>query len=407
MVHINGGDEITMDEVDPLYSLTVGSPPLYSTQNSTHQSIASSSSSGQLRDAPTPSTSTAGGADGGVGEITADQQGGSPDVSGDPGYSSDTERTLDKAVEVKEQKLYPDNCLRFDLLSCYKCPTPPHKTNFNIFTTAARGVKLNSCYGEFYGGQVTAITGPAGSGRSTLLKILAGIKVKNSKGRIKVGNIDRTTQIFKERSSYIPHHCMISHLTVKETLQCSAIACCSSSLSEHDRNKEIMKILDLLLTTDILNKKVYDLTLVEQRILCLATELLRKPTFIFIQDPLKSPAERAICRQNLATSASVNLCSPNLTSSLLHTYRDLNIQHQMFYLNRLMLLRKENIAVVLCMKNGISTATLQFIDNLYILAEGFTVYSGPPSDLSKFFKDASDDPTFPDIHLGKYIGTQP
>eukprot|EP00116_Pleurobrachia_bachei_P013628 sb/3473890/ len=140
MVHmINGGDEITLDEVDPLYSLTVGSPPLYSTQNSTHQvchrgkqgvssrlikggrdnlvtrslsglgnipnyqqfqffkipfsqSIASSSSSGQLRDAPTPSTSTAG-ADG-VGEITADQQGGSPDVSGDPGYSSDTERYL-------------------------------------------------------------------------------------------------------------------------------------------------------------------------------------------------------------------------------------------------------------------------------------------------------------------------
>eukprot|EP00116_Pleurobrachia_bachei_P009530 sb/3469792/ len=161
MVHINGGDEITMDEVDPLYSLTVGSPPLYSTQNSTHQVSPGVTTSIQQPYRSEQLYTAVGGGDGGGGEITADQQGGSPDVSGDPGYSSDTERTLDKAVEVKEQKLYPDNCLRFDLLSCYK----------------SRGVKLNSCYGEFYGGQVTAITGPAGSGRSTLLKILAGIKL--------------------------------------------------------------------------------------------------------------------------------------------------------------------------------------------------------------------------------------
>ena len=30
------------------------------------------------------------------------------------------------------------------------------------------------------------------------------------------------------------------------------------------------------------------------------------------------------------------------------------------------------------------------------------MYSGAPGDLNKFFKDASDDPTFPDIQIGKY-----
>ena len=169
------------------------------------------------------------------------------DTDVDPGYNSDSDTRNDKgcsAEEVIEQKLYPDNCLRFDWLSC----------------ATDRGIKLNKCYGEFYGGNVTAIMGPTGSGRSTLLKILAGIRVKNSKGRIKVGNIDRTTNEFKSISSYIPHHCIISNLTVKETLTCSAIACCPPKFTEHDRNKAILHILELLLTSDILHRKVYDLT---------------------------------------------------------------------------------------------------------------------------------------------------
>ena len=37
---------------------------------------------------------------------------------------------------------------------------------------------------------------------------------------------------------------------------------------------------------------------------------------------------------------------------------------------------------------------------LFVLAEGQVVYSGAPKDLNKFFKDASDDPTFPDIQIG-------
>ncbi|XP_063684550.1 ATP-binding cassette sub-family G member 4-like isoform X3 [Bolinopsis microptera] len=271
----------------------------------------------------------------------------------DPGYDSDSERK-DKGCSVTsekivEQKLYPDNCLRFDWLSCAN----------------PRGIKLNKCYGEFYGGQVTAILGPSGSGRSTLLKILAGIRVKNSKGRIKVGNVDRTTTQFKSISSYIPHHCIISNLTVKETLQCSAIACCPSEYTDHERNKAILKILDLLLTSDIIHRKVYDLTLVEQKILCLAAEYLRSPRFIFIQDPLS----------------------------------DLSIQHQMFYMTRVKILAQEKIAVVMCLKSGASTASLQFVDQLYVLAEGQVVYSGLPGELNKFFKDASDDPTFPDIQI--------
>lgn len=96
----------------------------------------------------------------------------------------------------------------------------------------------------------------------------------------------------------------------------------------------------------------------------------------------------------------------------------------MFYLNRIKLLSQEKVAIVLCMKSGASTASLHYIDNvsgktlnlttlkcssqkiltqfqqLYVLAEGECVYSGHPSELNKFFKDASDDPTFPDIQIG-------
>ena len=39
---------------------------------------------------------------------------------------------------------------------------------------------------------------------------------------------------------------------------------------------------------------------------------------------------------------------------------------------------------------------------LFVLAEGQVVYSGLPGELNKFFKDASDDPTFPDIQIGIY-----
>ena len=48
-------------------------------------------------------------------------------------------------------------------------------------------------------------------------------RVKDSKGRIKIGNVDRTTEEFKSISSYIPHHCIISNLTVKETLGVSIL----------------------------------------------------------------------------------------------------------------------------------------------------------------------------------------
>ena len=290
----------------------------------------------------------------------------------DPGYNSEdnfsledvnldasiscrnSHRTQDNSVNATSDNygavLYPDTCLRFDDLICAK----PY------------GFKLDRCYGQFYGGEITAIMGPSRSGRSTLFKILAGRRFQNCRGKIKVGNKDRITQHFKMISAYIPHHAILSNLTVKESMMCSAIACCPPEYSEQDRNKTIMTLLELLFTADshLLHKKVYDLTLVEQRILCLATECLRGPKFIFINDPLKG----------------------------------LNIEHQMYYLRQIRLLAQKGFAIILCMKEGVSMATLQFIDQIYVLSKGQCTYSGKPTDLSQFYREASNDPTFPDIH---------
>ena len=45
-------------------------------------------------------------------------------------------------------------------------------------------------------------------------------------------------------------------------------------------------------------------------------------------------------------------------------FSDLSIQHQMFYMTRVKILAQEKIAVVMCLKSGASTASLQFVDQV-------------------------------------------
>ena len=77
---------------------------------------------------------------------------------------------------------------------------------------------LRGVSGHFRPGKLTAILGPSGAGKTSLLNILAGQITSNLQGCITVNGVKKTSQALQKQCCYIPQEFALTPLlTVKET----------------------------------------------------------------------------------------------------------------------------------------------------------------------------------------------
>lgn len=81
---------------------------------------------------------------------------------------------------------------------------------------------VKSMYGKALPGTMTAIMGPSGAGKTTLMNVLSGHYEKGYEGEVQVNGWIRDTELFNRQSCYVMQDdCLLPELTVRESLDMS------------------------------------------------------------------------------------------------------------------------------------------------------------------------------------------
>lgn len=128
--------------------------------------------------------------------------------------------------------------------------------------------------------RVTAITGPSGAGKTSLLEVIAGLR------KIKSGNIEldgnALTNIAPERRriGYVPQDlALFPHLSVEENVYFGG---------RGGGQIEAAHVLDILQIAPLMKRRISEISGGEQQRVALARALLSSPRLLLLDEPLGS-----------------------------------------------------------------------------------------------------------------------
>lgn len=209
---------------------------------------------------------------------------------------------------------------------------------------------LNNIHGEFRSNELSALIGPSGSGKSSLLNVLSGFRSKNVTGCLKINQSKASRNVIRRVSSYVMQDNKLHRfLTTHETMMFAALF-----KIRPKQNKE-MKIRDVLQSLGIEKKSdtlVKYLSGGEQKRLTIALELLDDPSILFLDEPTTG-----------LDSSSSTQC--------------------------IKLLRKLALEgkTIVCTIHSPSALLFAMFDHLYALADGNCIYQGSSTNLVPFLND--------------------
>lgn len=136
---------------------------------------------------------------------------------------------------------------------------------------------------EVVTGQLVALIGPSGTGKTTLLRALAGV-TEPSEGEVSLGDdpiAERSTDI-----GYLPVGSTVHpQLTVGEALHYAAALRLPPSLSRDEVGARIAEVLDELRLTDRADTRIGSLSGGEHKRAAVAVELMARPAMLLLDEP--------------------------------------------------------------------------------------------------------------------------
>ncbi len=145
-------------------------------------------------------------------------------------------------------------------------------------------------------GSITVLTGPSGVGKTTLLRLIAGL-VKPEAGRISFGNVvwlDTEKGIFqspqqRQTGLVFQDYALFPHLTVRQNV--------AFALPKNENQTRIDALLDEMELTQLADRRPHQLSGGQQQRVALARALVPQPKLLLLDEPL-SALDRAM-RQRL------------------------------------------------------------------------------------------------------------
>jgi ABC-type multidrug transport system ATPase subunit len=172
--------------------------------------------------------------------------------------------------------------------------------NSTMFNTAYKTKRiLQNCSGTAKSGELLAIMGPTGCGKTSLLNVLAA-RVANSStanplcqlsGAIYLNGKPRKEEKFRRISAYVlQDDNMYPHLTIAETLFLSAQFFLPSTISDEQKQALVDGLIKELglskgRNTTIGNEKVRGVSGGERKRCSIAVQLLSDPAVLFLDEP--------------------------------------------------------------------------------------------------------------------------
>ncbi|XP_055640435.1 ATP-binding cassette sub-family G member 1-like isoform X2 [Toxorhynchites rutilus septentrionalis] len=210
-------------------------------------------------------------------------------------------------------------------------------------------VILNNVSGKFRSGRLTAILGPSGSGKSSLLNVLSGFR--KTEGVIKLNGYTLAGAKLRKAVSYTEQEVSLwRNLTVEESLQYASEFQLSRSLSQSSKRIIVLEIIETLGLQKCCNTLARNLSGGEYKRLAMAIDLLSNPKVMLLDEP---------------------------TSGL-----DTVATHQV-------VAQMRNLAqegrIVACVIHQPSSGILRMFDDVFLVSRGSCLYCGPLDELVPHF----------------------
>ncbi|XP_005179747.1 ATP-binding cassette sub-family G member 4 isoform X1 [Musca domestica] len=239
-----------------------------------------------------------------------------------------------------------------------------HFSNVNYVHKQCKSITtqiLNDACGEFKSGRLTAILGPSGAGKTSLLNALSGFKASGVTGNIELNGKPRNIVEFRRMSSYIPQNfAMLDLLTVQETLRVSTDLKLPAETTIKEKDKIISNILEMLNLTHSRNTLVQNLSGGEYKRLSIGVEMVTNPPIMFFDEP---------------TSGLDSVASYQIISYLHKLARDGR--------------------VIACVVHQPSSRLMKLFDDILVVSNGCILYSGPQEGmLAEFQKSGFECPQY-------------
>eukprot|EP01104_Vermistella_antarctica_P013164 TRINITY_DN3949_c0_g2_i1.p1 TRINITY_DN3949_c0_g2~~TRINITY_DN3949_c0_g2_i1.p1 ORF type:complete len:818 (+),score=162.59 TRINITY_DN3949_c0_g2_i1:127-2580(+) len=214
---------------------------------------------------------------------------------------------------------------------------------------------LKGISGRVSPGEILAIMGPSGGGKTTLLNILAGRTRTNVTGEILV-NGKAKTKAFKRRSAFVlQDDIFFSELTVFQTLELTALLRLPRVLSTQQKKQRVEDMIDQLnlrKARDTIIGSTFNRGVSggERKRVNIANELMTNPSLVLLDEPTSG-------------------LDASLAFTLLKT------------LKRLAATGRTVITTI----HQPSSQMYELFDKLLLLSDGHPVYFGPAADAESYF----------------------
>ncbi|KAG6390484.1 hypothetical protein SASPL_148219 [Salvia splendens] len=165
--------------------------------------------------------------------------------------------------------------------------------NYNVRLNSSKIVEkhiVQGVSGSIFPGEVLALMGPSGGGKTTLLNLLSG-RVKCDGGIITYNDRLYTKSLKRRIGFVLQDDTVFPHLTVKETLTYSALLRLPNSLSKQQKTERAMDVLSQLGLEKCQNtmvggnKGVRGVSGGEKKRVCIGNEILLNPSLLFLDEP--------------------------------------------------------------------------------------------------------------------------
>ena len=148
---------------------------------------------------------------------------------------------------------------------------------------------LNGLNGNVKPGELVAVIGPSGSGKSSFLNCIAGRNVDGVTGKILFNGVKRPINFARFTGYVIQDDLYFETLTVLETLRFCARLKLPRSMTKNDREQRIMDIMDELDLHKCGNTRIgkvgAGISGGERRRLAIALEIINEPSLLLLDEP--------------------------------------------------------------------------------------------------------------------------
>jgi len=180
----------------------------------------------------------------------------------------------------------------------------------NLFKTYAGKLLLNDISFTVAEGETICLLGASGSGKSTILRIIAGLESADS-GLIAFNGLDLTTTPphLRDFGLVFQDYALFPHLNVNDNV---AFGLKMRRIGQDEISQRVVTSLGMVSLTEFRNRKVTDLSGGEQQRVALARALAIRPRLLMFDEPLGA-LDRAL-REDLLNQLRLILHRTNIPS---------------------------------------------------------------------------------------------